>query len=363
MAQNRKNGKIDFLKFIFAIVIVLHHGSQKVLGLKAGYFIGGSLAVEFFFIVSGYLLMASISRMSERTLPVGVETGQFLLRKFKGFYPELGAAFVLVFILEMAVQEKTIIQMWQISYPNVFLLDMVGIGDHSTHAELWYLSSMLLCMAVLFPLVRKHPHIMTNVVLPLVALLILGYFFKGDKHPRNPLKWLGWTYKGNLRALAEISLGICLYPIAQKLKQIQFPVLARIFLTLLEWFLYIRFIRYMYQETASTLDFYYLFVCAIAILLSFSQCGIDADWFQGRFFSFLGKASFALYLSHNCWAKNINTFLPEDFSKKERFAAYLAASAISTLAVMITSWIIQKLGNAHKKTAKKLHKEVEQSIS
>ena len=92
MAQNRKNGKIDFLKFIFAIVIVLHHGSQKVLGLKAGYFIGGSLAVEFFFIVSGYLLMASISRMSERTLPVGVETSQFLLRKFKGFYPELGAA-------------------------------------------------------------------------------------------------------------------------------------------------------------------------------------------------------------------------------------------------------------------------------
>lgn len=359
MAQIRKNGKIDFLKFIFAVVIVLHHGSQKVLGLKSGYFIGGSLAVEFFFIVSGYLLMASISRMSERTLPVGVETGRFLLRKFKSFYPELGVAFVLVFVLEMVVQEKSILQMWQISYPNAFLLGMVGIGDMSTHAELWYLSSMLLCMAILFPLVRKYPHIMTNVVLPLVAFLILGYFFKGDKHPRGPLKWLGWTYKGNVRALAEISLGICLYPIAQKLKQIKFPVWARIFLALLEWCLYIRFIHYMYQKTASTLDFYYLFVCAGAILLSFSQCGIDANWFQGRFFAFLGKVSFALYLSHNCWAININTFLPEAFSKKERFAAYLAASAVSTVAVMVISLIIRKLA---KVAQARLQKQNQQTV-
>lgn len=364
MVSNRKNGKIDFLKFIFAIIIMLHHGVQKILGLKVGYFIGGSLAVEFFFIVSGYLFMASISRMPERTLPVGIETGKFMLRKFKGFYPEVAVAFVLAIVLEVIVDEKSFLTLLQTTLPNAFLLNMTGIGNNSLHGEFWYLSSMLLCMAILFPLLRKYPHIMTRIILPLTAVFILGYFRVTSKHPRSPLSWLDWTYKGNLRALAEIGIGVCLYPLVQKMQQIKFSTLAKILLSVLEWSLYICFIKYMYEEKASSLDFYYLLVCAVAILLSFSACGIDANWFQGRFFAFLGKVSFPLYLSHNCWAKNINSILPEDFSQKERIVVYLAVSAASAIAVMVTSWIIRKLCGLCKEPVKKLlFQKEEQPIS
>ena len=55
----KRNGKIEFLRFLFSLIIVVHH-SRMFLGDEISPFLGGSLAVEFFFFVSGYLMMAYI---------------------------------------------------------------------------------------------------------------------------------------------------------------------------------------------------------------------------------------------------------------------------------------------------------------
>ncbi len=47
-----RNGKIDFLRLLFAFIIVLHH-TRYLLGDDHCLFLGGSLSVEFFFFVSG----------------------------------------------------------------------------------------------------------------------------------------------------------------------------------------------------------------------------------------------------------------------------------------------------------------------
>lgn len=57
----KRNGKIELLRFLFAVIIVLHH-SRQLLGDENCLFLGGSLGVEFFFIVSGYLMMSSIEK-------------------------------------------------------------------------------------------------------------------------------------------------------------------------------------------------------------------------------------------------------------------------------------------------------------
>ena len=79
--KRKRNGRIDLLRFVFALVIMLHH-SRYVLGDDHAVFIGGSLAVEFFFLVSGYLMAVSAERANQRgpmTRP-GAETWSFLLR-------------------------------------------------------------------------------------------------------------------------------------------------------------------------------------------------------------------------------------------------------------------------------------------
>ena len=53
--KSKRNGKIELMRFVFAIVIACFH-------LNMGIFSSGMLAVEFFFIVTGYLLAKSLSK-------------------------------------------------------------------------------------------------------------------------------------------------------------------------------------------------------------------------------------------------------------------------------------------------------------
>lgn len=354
MGKNAKNGKIDFLKFLFAVVIVIHHGAKNVIDIKNPLYTGGSLAVEFFFIVSGYLFMASISRLPERTLPLGIETGRFMWRKFKGLYPEVAIAFVMGFILDLILKDRGFWELWTMSFHNLFLLKMTGVGMVTINAQTWYLSSMLLCMIILYPLLRKYPRMMTNVVLPLGGLLLLGYLCLNKTHPRDPSAvWKEFTYKGNIRAMAELSIGACLHPLAQRLKQVKISTLSRILLSVAEWGCYIAVFVYMRNKTASRLDYYFIAVFAAAILLSFSQQGIDASWYQHRLFSFLGKFSFALYLSHHCWAIHMKTLFPT-LSNNRRFAIYLVLSFVAAAVLMALSVLLRKLGKVLKKPIQKL---------
>ena len=62
-----RNGKIEFLRFLFCIIVLLYHIAESTIGLKyeildnITFFGKGYFCVEFFFIVSGYL-MASFDR-------------------------------------------------------------------------------------------------------------------------------------------------------------------------------------------------------------------------------------------------------------------------------------------------------------
>ena len=100
MAKSNRNGKIEFLRFLFSVIIVIHH-SRYILGDDQCLFLGGSLAVEFFFLVSGYLMMASIDRISARKAPgqdLGRETLGFLWRKARAVYPDLLIAWVIALV-------------------------------------------------------------------------------------------------------------------------------------------------------------------------------------------------------------------------------------------------------------------------
>lgn len=353
MAERKRNGKIDFLKFIFAVIVVIHHG-RNVIGADNLPFLGGAFAVEYFFIVSGYLLMASIRRMPKSELPIGIETRNFMVKKFKSFYPEVFVAFVLATIVAFQFSELTLQDQLILSFHELTLLNMTGMGVVSVNAPTWYLSSMLLGMLILFPLVRKKPETMSNIVLPVLILLVLGGLSGNKTSPRNPTDWMSITYKGNLRAFAEMSIGVCIYPLVEKLKSVKISAFGRVLLTILEYVCYVSLIEYMRLYDASRRDYYYLFVYVIAILISFSEQGIDTKLFQTRIFSWLGKFSFALYLGHHCWSKHLNAILPAEIPFQKRFVIYSVCAALSAAVIMVLSALIRWIGKKLRDPAKKL---------
>lgn len=343
MASTKKrNGKIDFLKFIFALIVLIHH-SRYVVGDKNSLFLGGSLAVEFFFLVSGYLMMASIQRMQQPPVSLGAETGAFLLKKYKSFCPEIIISYIIAFAVTYIGGKTGFFKLFASSYSDVFLIGMTGLRVKSVNGAIWYLSSMLLSMAILYPLLRKFGDTALHIIIPVGSLLLLGWFCGNGKSPRNPSSWIGWTYRGNLRALAELGIGACLYPIVEKVKKIDFTVFGRILLTVAEYACYGLVIYYMYRKSASRLDYFCILVFALGLIISFSQKSIDTALFRGRFFSWLGKFSFSIYLSHHFYSINIDKFFP-DRSSKELLVIYYGLSLLTALVVMGLSDLIRKAG-------------------
>ena len=76
-----KNINIELWRFIFTILICLLHFGTKI--NNTVYFRGGYIAVEFFFILSGYLLMVKVNNnYSDNQL-------DFTLQKIKRLYPHI----------------------------------------------------------------------------------------------------------------------------------------------------------------------------------------------------------------------------------------------------------------------------------
>lgn len=94
-----RNGEIDFWKFVFSIMVVQFH-SSNLTKIKTTPFVGAAIAVEFFFLVSGYLMAASISRYQESEIVVGRDSRNFMLHKIRGLCPEIFIAWGIGFVVQ-----------------------------------------------------------------------------------------------------------------------------------------------------------------------------------------------------------------------------------------------------------------------
>ena len=99
--MKKRNGEIDLLKFLFALMIVIFHSKNFTDQSGQSPFIAGAIGVSFFFIVSGYLLVQSTEKLivPEEEL-IGKPTIKFLWKKIKGFLPNVYVAWVIAFCVQ-----------------------------------------------------------------------------------------------------------------------------------------------------------------------------------------------------------------------------------------------------------------------
>ena len=276
----KRNTTIDILRLVFALIIMLHH-SRYFLGYDRCVFAGGSLAVEFFFIVSGFLMAKKAAGPgSPAAEKEGGDfgTARFLLGKLDAVLPEMLAGWLIGFAVIAAADslpaaslaDKLKEYLWE-----PLMLRMTGIYTGGFNGVTWYISSMLLCMAVLYPLTRRYPDMMTKVAAPMISLLLLGYLCRNFDHPREPSEWLGFTFKGNIRAMAEISLGIAAYRISARISRIEFRRTGEWLITIAESALYFAYIRYMFLALPGQADYLYILAVWIAVVLTFSGRGAE----------------------------------------------------------------------------------------
>ena len=360
--KSRRNGRIEILRFVFAFIVLLHH-SRYLLGDDNCYFLGGSLGVEFFFIVSGYLMMNTVDRIvsskNYNTIPVDKnlanETSSFIKKKVQAILPQFPIAWFIGLLFVIILNHMTIVDafeefkqdFWELS-----LLKMTGIYYGGLDGVMWYISSMLICMTILYPLLRRFPHMMRKIWCPFLALMFLGMMCILDGHPRNPTKVYSIIYKGNIRAFAEICIGIWSYDIVRKIKSVNWSKLAEFIFEILQLAGYGMAIIYMYSDKPGKDDYFFLMVLSISVILSFAQVGILSDAFNNRFSMILGRFSAAMYFSHLYYAQNLNLILEDSFSKQEKTLIYIACSFVTALVVEALAFLYKKVSPNFKRGLK-----------
>ncbi|MCI9122634.1 MAG: acyltransferase [Eubacterium sp.] len=334
-----RNGAIDFWKFLFSVLIVQFHSSNMVADGSVP-FEGGAIAVEFFFLVSGYLMAASIMRRDEASIVIGRDSRKFLFHKIQGLCPEFliawGIGFIVQHIAKEQVTKGSLIQDFMTGIWELFFLRESGLTGFISNPAAWYISAMLLAMLVLVPLFFKNRDLFINVWAPVIAIATLGYLCKNLGNLREPTSWLGFTYKGVVRAFGELCLGTICWAVCCGLRKVRLSALGRLLVTLVELGCYLLVIAWSYSHRGSKMDFVMLLLFAVGVIMTFSSQSLLSSVFNKPVVYFLGKISFPIFLSHNYWSHALPRIFPGQ-AYAQLYPKYLAATVLTTVVIYWTA--------------------------
>lgn len=352
--SRRRNSTIDLMKFLFALLIVCFHGQKNLpLGDGLHFFINGRIGVEFFFIVSGYLMVCSSGRYirameSSKDFSIWQNTIDFIKHKIVGLSPNVFLAWILAFTVVVIGQECTAMQVLRKFFAGLFecfFIARAGFrGIPSINGATWYLSAMLIGMSILFPLLVKKRDFYIHWFAPLGSLLLYGFMSSSwDNGMAGSTMFTGFATKGLLRALGGLLLGAVCYLVAEKLKSVNYRPFMKVLFTLLLTGSFAFVFRYVYSNKNSSFDFVLVAIIAVGVTLSFANVSytqlLNRNALVYHVCGWLGEFSMNLFLSHGYWSNYLQVFVP-GITGMQLFRIYLAVVFVNAILLMIVSKLI-----------------------
>ena len=245
-----KNGAVELLRFLFTSVIIFFHinldlwDQQKVVALVRGipvtFFKHGNIAVEFFFLVTGWLMAKSVwkkirmeegswmedgnrlekrNRMEDgnlRAAELAEETRRFAAHKARAIMPFYLTACALTPLVRLATDRSLTLEYFALRMPSLLFLQRAGLGKPFIGCT-WYLSSMLLALVLAYPLCRRFYRAYTCFAGPVSGFILLGAIIVLTGSLGDIEDWFFITYKTNVRAFSEISVGAWSFEISRRI--------------------------------------------------------------------------------------------------------------------------------------------------
>lgn len=330
--QKKHNGVISLWKFIFSIMIILYHYATST---EWQYFKNGYLGVEFFFIVSGYLMTKSALKVENKE--IGKTTWKYIWRKVKELFPYILIAYVISIFVKSSFREFKTYQYVR-SIWNLLLVDMSGIVTTYMLGQTWYISAMLISMLILYPLIIKYKKNFIYLIAPIIVLFVGGYVSHVYGELNLAYTWNGLVQEGILRALFELSLGAISYEIVEKMKKINFTRIGKVLLTLIE-ILGIVIVFIIACRQSKNYDFIALGLLTISIIIAFSENTIFYKYINNKFFYYLEKLSLPIYLNH-IWIKDV---IVNNFVNLTQVNQLIVIISLTIAFSIITLFVVEKL--------------------
>lgn len=362
--RSKRNGTLEFWRFVFCVFILLFHAGKYVFGQPStqhgvffAFFPHGSIGVEFFFLLTGLFLAMSAEKQCKRQpegYSLGDETVRYVWKKYCSIFPYHLIAFITLFVITLSMDTYDwfhALLLFINSIPGLFLVQMSGVPSVNLNHVEWYLSVMMIAIAIVYPLCRRYYDAFTRIVAPVGGLMILGYLGVTCNRLTGITNWEGHFYRGFLRGLAEILIGAFCYafvknylaPLREKIGGFR-----RLLLTLLEWVSYTVVIFFAIMTFPPQYEFAALFFIFVAVSLSFSDLTYSGALLNNPVSMFLGRFSLVVYLTQVAAIK-IATQLLVDLDDSGKVWAIVILTLIFSIVTLIAGDICMKLSGSRKK--------------
>jgi peptidoglycan/LPS O-acetylase OafA/YrhL len=282
--------QLDALRFAFAVIVVLVHTIGFRLTL-----IHGGFAVDFFFILSGFVLSHALIH---RPAP----SAQFAWARLARLYPlHLAMLLWLLFLVAGALADPpTNYQLTALGL-NLVLLQGVWAADvHTWNFPSWSISvEFVVNVVLLYPVVRaRNIAVAAAIVLLSGATIVATWGPVFDEFTIQPIHGT-FLAGGLLRGAGGILLGYLLYE-AYLVLQPRFARPPRSVIHLATGFEIVVIGALVFSLWVDDLGWNLLPVplSAVLILQMAAVPGRVAKLLQGRTFAFLGGISYSIYLIH-----------------------------------------------------------------
>ena len=354
-------GEIEILRFLFCIVVIMYHCNLKIFDLigktdfRFSWAPRGYIGVEFFFIVSGYFFAYSLSKINYRPLNEGGNSRDYIRlmwNKYIGIFPCHLIAFVLLFAANAYVlRDLSNLKLLDV-LPGLLLIQRAGISFNCINGVEWYISAMLIAMAIIAPIAVKYGDLYKRYFAPLSALLIYGWLTHEFHMLANSSAWTAIGYRSVWRAIAGINLGIFAAECVKQLKKHNFSKAERFTAHLVRYTLFAFAALYAMRRGDKKYDALIAFAIFLALVLTFTFAFSSSKLFQNGFVMFLGKLSLPMYL--NQYLAII--IVTEVFPNKSHLVTFVLITAIDIAVSIPTLYASKPLLTAIKKS--KLNKMI-----
>ena len=348
--MNKRISAIDWIKFVLAgFILCLHYGGLCVPWTLGGTKIlsGANLAVEGFFLISGFLFMQSLEKYEK--------TGAYpacpkvVFHRYLGIlYWLLPAVLLDTVLVATGVEQLSLFETLK-NVPKLLFelvpLQMAGFSAWYVTGVSWYISALLLSVLFFYPLARRNPRAFAREFCPIAAVVLYGLLFRLTGTIGNPGGWLfDIVRKGLVRGLADMALGCFLYECIRATKDEVVTGFRRALYTIaatVAAFLCVVIMVFTYD---SICDFVFLPLAFAFLYLAIGQKTVFALFLNHEWTRHIGTFSTAVFLVHYPLARYFAIWYPLD---RAYFVTYLldvlAAAIIVFFAGTLFKWAVKAL--------------------
>ena len=295
MHVKKHNGIISFWKFMFSIMIISVHLNARTNQNSPLGFPGGVIGVEFFFMVSGYLM----GKYSEKKIDnsIGNETLIFLKNKISKLYPYIFVSYIISLLYALCFYNLQTYEIINTVWDLLLLRVIAGTMYRHIFEVLWFISALIISYMILYPLMLKLKDSFFYIIAPLI-ILFTGSYLAHTTILANHEIWNGFVYTGLLRGILGVSIGSLIYKISKYIANLDFSCKGKFFISFLEIFGFLS-IFYLASQPYSNqrYDYIMVLILCISISLAFSEKTLLYNFSNNKLFYFIEKLSLPMYLN------------------------------------------------------------------